>query len=313
MLVAVGLVSGLAAAPEAADAQRPLPPVVTHITAGLEDGAVTNVTTPAFAFRTNRPEGASFSCSVDGGAEVACASPHALGALSDGTHTFRVRARDAAQNADAIGATRTFTVDTRPPVTTLLTRVGETTDPTPTYAFAADEPGTFTCRVSEGQWLPCASPYEAPPVTLGTHSFEVRATDIAGNLDPAWPRDVYTTRLLPLPDAAGGLQAAGPPAAAAPAVRAVRARCVRRVRGRPCSPVVSFRVRRTTTVMLEVRRASRWSGALRTRARPPSARITLPQRIDGIALRRGRYRITVRTVDDVGQMVTAARPAVTIR
>ena len=45
--------------------------------------------------------------------------PAGLHALPDGTYTFCVRATDVAGNLDPTPATRTFTIDTTPPETTL--------------------------------------------------------------------------------------------------------------------------------------------------------------------------------------------------
>ena len=55
----------------------------------------------------------------DDGDVRGCTSPRTLGPLADGAYTFSVRATDAAGNVDATPATRTFTVDTAAPDTTI--------------------------------------------------------------------------------------------------------------------------------------------------------------------------------------------------
>jgi len=55
------------------------------------------------------------------------------------------------------------------------------------FAFSASEPGsTFACRFdssSAGDWQPCISPKTYNALADGAHTFEVRATDDAGNTD----------------------------------------------------------------------------------------------------------------------------------
>ncbi|MBI3151026.1 MAG: HYR domain-containing protein, partial [Chloroflexi bacterium] len=55
---------------------------------------------------------ASFECQVDGGGFAACTSGDNFGPLGDGSHTFEVRAIDAASNADASPASYTWTIST---------------------------------------------------------------------------------------------------------------------------------------------------------------------------------------------------------
>jgi hypothetical protein len=66
-----------------------------------------------FAFSASEA-GSSFECSLDGAAFAPCASPKDYTGLSDGSHTLRVRATDAAGNADATPVERNWTVSTAP-------------------------------------------------------------------------------------------------------------------------------------------------------------------------------------------------------
>jgi len=66
-------------------------------------------TTPSFAFASNEA-GARFECSLDHAAFAPCTSPRTVGPLAPGSHTFSVRARDAAGHVDASPATLAFTI-----------------------------------------------------------------------------------------------------------------------------------------------------------------------------------------------------------
>jgi CSLREA domain-containing protein len=143
---------------------------------------LTNDSTPTYAFSSE--PGASFQCRVDTGAFAACTSPHTTAALTDGAHTIEVRATDAAGNADASPASRAITVDTAAPQTTIDSGPsGLTNDPTPTYSFSSEPGAGFQCRVDSGSFTPCSSPHTTAALAEGAHTFEVRATDGAGNID----------------------------------------------------------------------------------------------------------------------------------
>ena len=72
-----------------------------------------NDSTPSFGFASSEP-GSSFECRVDADPYTPCTSPHTTATLTDGTHTFYVRAIDPAGNTDPTPDSMTFTVDTTP-------------------------------------------------------------------------------------------------------------------------------------------------------------------------------------------------------
>src|SRR5207302_1366469 len=119
-----------------------------------------NDATPSFGFSSSEP-GPSFECRVDGGGWSSCTSPHTTTALGEGSHTFDVRATDAAANADGTPATRTWTIDLTAPDTTIDSAPPAlANDSTPTFTFSSSEPGsTFECRVDGGGWASCSSPH----------------------------------------------------------------------------------------------------------------------------------------------------------
>ena len=137
---------------------------------------------PAFEFSAGEG-GSTFECRLDGGAWGLCSSPETIGLLADSSHTFQVRATDAAGNTDATPASHTWTVDTVAPESSFsVVPADPTNDTTPTFEFTATEPGsTFQCRLDGGTWSACTSPATAGPLADGSHTFEVRATDAAGN------------------------------------------------------------------------------------------------------------------------------------
>ena len=84
------------------------------ITTGPAAGSKTKDTTPTFGFSSNEA-GSTFECKIDTAAFGPCSGPglkHTTAALADGQHTFRVRATDAAGNAESAAEVRTFVVDT---------------------------------------------------------------------------------------------------------------------------------------------------------------------------------------------------------
>ena len=147
---------------------------------------LTNNTSSSFTFSGTDLNGvASYVCSLDGGAFAPCASPTSFTGLSDGDHTFTVKAVDAAGNVDSVGASVSWTVDTAEPESSLLTTPDSVTnDTSASFTFSATDSSAiagFECSVDGGAYAPCSSPITLPPTGEGAHTFAVRAIDAAGN------------------------------------------------------------------------------------------------------------------------------------
>lgn len=138
----------------------------------------TNDATPTVTW-TQLADATVIECQLDGGGFSACTSPFTITpALSEASHTFSVRATDAALNSDT--KSTTFTVDLTAPVVTITDPPSPTNDSTPSFAFSAPGATSFTCQVGSGAQTTCTSPF-TPALTDGTHVITVRGTDAAGN------------------------------------------------------------------------------------------------------------------------------------
>ena len=94
----------------------------TAITAHPSDPS--NSANASFSFTGSDPGGsgvAGFECQIDGGGYSACTSPKSYAGLSEGSHTFDVRAIDSVGNVDGTPASFTWVVDTTAPDTIIDT------------------------------------------------------------------------------------------------------------------------------------------------------------------------------------------------
>ena len=57
---------------------------------------------------------------------------------------------------------------------------------------SADEPSTFECRLDAAAFGPCVSPVTYAGLALGSHTFQVVATDAASNVDPSPAEQSWT-------------------------------------------------------------------------------------------------------------------------
>jgi hypothetical protein len=143
-----------------------------------------NSSSASFSFSADEGD-STFACSLDGSPYAACVSPKSYTGLADGGHTFKVRATDAVGNQEADPPPWQWTVDTVAPDTTILTGPqGASTSATAAFTFSASETGsTFDCRLDSAAYTACTSPQQYTGLSAGSHTFTVRATDSAHNLD----------------------------------------------------------------------------------------------------------------------------------
>jgi hypothetical protein len=164
-----------------------------------------NITDGIADFTFSSEAGATFECKLDGpgaatGTFASCTSPQSYPSLAEGDYTFSVRATDTAGNTDATPDTKTFTVDTTAPDTTIDAGPGSTTDGTADFSFSSSEPtdATFECKLdgpgaTTGSFEACNSGSKSyPSLADGDYTFSVQATDAAGNTDATPDTKTFT-------------------------------------------------------------------------------------------------------------------------
>jgi Concanavalin A-like lectin/glucanases superfamily/Bacterial Ig-like domain len=126
-----------------------------------------------------------FQCTLDGQTSQ-CISPFEAD-VADGEHAFAVAAA-LNDNVDETPAMHAWKVDSVTPETT-ITSAPPTLDNAvaPVFTFTGSDPGGdtlgFECAIDEGAFTTCSSPHTVNSAD-GLHSFQVRAKDRAGNVDP---------------------------------------------------------------------------------------------------------------------------------
>ena len=156
---------------------------VTTITSGPD--ANTNSTSATFVFSANK-SGSTYQCKLDSGSYASCTSPKNYTSLTDGNHTFYVKATDTLGHEEPTPASYSFSVNTTLPETSINSSPASLINSSSaSFSFSADESATFQCKLDSGSYASCTSPKNYTGLADGNHTFYVKATDLANNEEPA--------------------------------------------------------------------------------------------------------------------------------
>lgn len=155
---------------------KPVPPVVDD--SNPADGETTRVGNAYFALSHELQDTGALDglfCSFDGGTRSRCDHNYSVEGLADGSHTFSAVARDIAGNVSD-PTVITWDVQRGAPVTAIdFGPNGATRQTGASFQFSSSKPGTFECRLDDGDWEACESPLNLTGLADGSHTFRVRA------------------------------------------------------------------------------------------------------------------------------------------
>ncbi len=145
--------------------------------------SITNSRSATVTFHSDDPA-ATFECRHDTTSFTACTSPRLVASdQPEGPHTFYVRAVDGA-DIDPTPATVSWTTDYTPPDTTVTPTAPPRDQATVVFHLASEPGATFQCRRNGESFRRCPAEVSIGPLANGRHTFQARAIDLAGNVDP---------------------------------------------------------------------------------------------------------------------------------
>lgn len=196
--------------------------------------------TPSFSWSSDDPV-SSYTCRVDS-TEFSCGQSHTTTTLFDGAHSFSVRSTDSSGNISA-WSTRSFTVDTTPPVTTIAggpANGSATQSRSATFTLSALDAALFTCQLNGAPLMCGAGPLMLSGLVDGSYTLSVRATDGVGNQESSAKTRTWTVDNVPPETVITGGPGEGSPIASPDATFAFdgagAARYECRVDGAPFAP-----------------------------------------------------------------------------
>ena len=166
----------------------------------IDSGPSGTIQQTSATFAYSSEAGAVFECKLDSGSFASCpASGKTYSGLAQGAHTFTVRAKDAVGNVDGSPATRAFTVNLAPDTTIQSGPSGLSTQASAAFTYSSSESGvSFECRLDSAAFASCPSAGKSySGLGEGNHTFEVRAKDAGGLVDPSPASRTFTVDFAP--------------------------------------------------------------------------------------------------------------------
>ena len=204
------------------DTQPPTTTINTAVDANkstITNGSNIRSNSVTFAFSGNDTDGVGvdhLECSLDATSFTTCTSPvqFASANISDGAHVFKVLAEDNSTNKDPSPASFSWTVDTVPPETSIvsatdgnksiITTGSNTSSNSVTFAFSGnDTDGVgvdhLECSLDATSFTTCTSPvqFASANISDGTHVFKVLAEDNSTNKDTSPESFTWTVDTQP--------------------------------------------------------------------------------------------------------------------
>ncbi len=173
--------------------QPAIPPSAPDLASASDSGAsntdnITNITQPTFLgscstgdtieiLINNVAVSPSVTCTA-GVYTITLDSPLAEG------NNIEVRARSTLGTSTALSGILPLTVDTTTPVSAIVSGPsGPVSATSATFVFTVSETAASECRLDAGTFQPCSSPVTYTGLQLGGHTFALRSTDAAGNVE----------------------------------------------------------------------------------------------------------------------------------
>ncbi len=139
---------------------------------------------------------------IDNSNFTTCSSPVQATNLTDGDHTVTIRSQDSVGNVDISPSSFSWTVDTVPPETSILSAIDgnesivssgqNTSSNLITFEFSGNDTdgvgiNHLECSLDGGSFTVCSTPvqFTSENITDGTHTFEVLSVDNSTNKDPS--------------------------------------------------------------------------------------------------------------------------------